>query len=116
MKCERLSLLALTAIASMNLFASNTDFLRNTAMTFFTKEDLQLSRAAQTKALNQSKDGQKISWVNPKTGSHGVFVLMHTTRVNGELCRDLKMVSSAHLVHEKATYRFCKLKDEWKIV
>lgn len=116
MKCYRFAALALTAVVSVNLYASNCDFLRNTAMTFFTKEDLQLSKAAQVKALNHFKDGQAVAWKNPKTGSHGIFSPLRTVNVNGDVCRDLKMVNSSHLVHEKATYRFCKMHDVWKIV
>ena len=106
----------LLALFTLPAFAANQSFLSNTARSFFTKEDWQLSKAAQKAALNHYKDGQAIAWNNPRTGSHGVFFPFRTTRQNGEVCRQLKMVNTAQLVHEKATFRFCKFNDEWKII
>jgi 17 kDa outer membrane surface antigen len=104
-----------SAIA-LTVYASNHSFLGNSAMSFFSKEDWKLSKTAQDEALNQLKDGARLAWKNPKTGSHGIFLPMHTIHANGSVCRDMQIIHSANLVNDKATYRFCKLNNQWKIV
>lgn len=96
--------------------ALNTSFLGNSAISFYTKEDWSISRNAQIRALNQTEDGSRLVWANPKTGSHGVYLPVNTLYANGALCRDLEIRHSANQVNEKARYRFCKLHNEWKIV
>lgn len=107
---------ALLGAISLTGFASNCSFLSNSAMSFFTKEDIHLFKVAQKDALEHGKDGTKIAWNNSQTGSHGYFVPTHTTHHHGVSCRDIKMFNSANLINAKATYKFCKLHDEWKIV
>jgi len=107
---------ALTGIVSVAANASSFNFFSNSAMSFFTKEDWKISKTAEVKALDHLQDGVKLAWTNPNTGSHGIFVPRHTSRANGSLCRELSIVHTANLVNEKAIYRFCKLKDQWKIV
>ncbi len=112
-------IIKITAILFTLPFAAhalNTSFLGNSAISFYTKEDWSISKNAQIKALNQTEDGVKLAWTNPKTGSHGVFLPVHTLHANGALCRDLEIRHSANLVNEKARYRFCKLHNQWKIV
>ncbi|VVC75274.1 hypothetical protein AQUSIP_05620 [Aquicella siphonis] len=101
---------------SFSAAASNCSFLSNSAMSFFTKDDWQLSKAALSDALNHSRDGIKVAWHNPRTGSHGIYVPSHTTHTHGSVCRHLKILNTANLVNEKASYTFCKLHNEWKIV
>jgi hypothetical protein len=96
--------------------ASNFSFLGNSAMSFFTKEDWKISKSAQNKALNQIEDGARLAWLNPGTGTHGIFLPMHTFHANGAVCRDLEILHTANQVNEKAIYRFCKLNNQWKIV
>jgi len=105
-----------TGVASFAAYGSNTSFLSNSAMSFFTTEDWKISKTAEVKALNQNKDGVKLVWTNPKTGTHGIFVPRHTFHAHGSLCRDMEIKHTANLVNEKAIYRFCKLNNQWKIV
>jgi surface antigen len=97
-------------------YASNTSFWSHSALSFFSKDDWRLSKAARNDALNHYKDGRVLTWKNPQTGTHGAFAPYHTTYQHGELCRNLKILSTSHLVHEKAIYRFCRQQNEWKIM
>jgi surface antigen len=106
----------LMCVMSVAAYASNFNFLSNSAMSFFTKEDWNISKTAEVKALNQNQDGVKLAWTNPRTGSHGIFVPTHTFHAHGSVCRDLSIMHTANMVNEKAIYRYCKLNDEWKIV
>lgn len=106
----------LFSVISCSAYSLNHNFLSNSAMSFYSKEDWSLSRTAQDKALNQNKDGVRLVWKNPKTGSHGIFLPKHTIHANGSICRDMQIVQSANSMHESSTYRFCKFKNQWKIV
>ena len=102
------------SMISFSVYSANFSFLSNTTMSYFTKEDWKLSKEAQNTALNK---GIKVSWNNPHTGNHGVFLPSHKINVvSGSECRNLKISNAANRMHEDATYRFCKLHDEWKIV
>lgn len=105
------------SMISLSAYSSNFSFFSNTAMSYFTKDDWKLSKAAQNEALNHYKDGVKVIWKNPRTGNHGVFLPSHTVQVSdGSICRNLKIMNTANRMHENATYKFCKLQNEWKIV
>lgn len=103
-------------IFSALVFASNFSFFGNSAISFFSKEDWRISKSAQAIALNQTQDGVKLVWTNPKTGTHGIFLPIHTMHAHGAVCRDLEILHTANQVDDKAIYRFCKLHDQWKIV
>ena len=113
-----ISMIIIACLSCMSLaaYASNAVFLSHSARSFFNKDDWRLSKEAQNEALNHYKDGRVVSWVNPKTGAHGKFSPYHTTFQRGELCRNLKILSTAKLVQGKAIYRFCRQQKEWKIM
>lgn len=102
--------------ASSYTLASNFSFFGNSAMSFFNKEDWKIARSAQVQALNQIEDGMKLAWTNPSTGSHGMFIPVHTYHARGSICREMEIMQTANMVKEKAVYRFCKMNNEWKIV
>jgi len=102
------------SMISFSVCSANLSFLSNTTMSYFTKEDWKLSKEAQNTALNK---GIRVSWSNPRTGNHGVFLPSHIINIaSGSECRNLKISNAANRMHEDATYRFCKLHNEWKIV
>lgn len=113
---SKVAIIVCLSSISLISYASNTSFLSHSARSFFSTDDWRLSKAAQSDALNHYRDGRVLSWINPKTGSHGTFVPYHTTYQRGELCRNLKILSTAHLVHEKAIYRYCRQQNDWKIM
>ena|SRR5258706_10362794 len=105
------------SIFSLTSHASNFSFFGNSAISFYTKEDWKIAKSAQITALNQIQDGVKLIWANPRTGSHGIFLPMHTYHArSGSLCRQMEILHTANRVNDKAVYRFCKMKNEWKIV
>ncbi len=101
---------------SLTGFAAHWSFFSNSAMSYFTKEDIHLFKIAEKDALEHGRDGTKIAWNNSRTGSHGYFVPTNTTTFHGISCRKVKMFNSANLINAKATYKFCKFNNEWKIV
>ncbi len=110
------TLLALSNVITFSVFASNYSFLKEAPGNYFTKEDWNLFYAAQNKALSNHKDGSKVTWKNPQSGSWGSFVPSHTTKERGTSCRKLTMFNSAAGRTSGATYKFCKIQGEWKVV
>lgn len=98
------------------IFAYNESFLNYSPVFYFTKEDTAIFNATKNKALENAKDGQKISWRNPKTGSNGYFIPSNTTRENGITCRMLKIYNMAHKVTGVSNYKVCKINNVWKMM
>ena len=106
----------LSIAASTSALALNFSFLNNAAVSYFSNGDYKLMESAADQALDQGKDGQKITWKNPNTTAWGYFIPKNTTRKNGVVCRNLTIFNSAKDVTGLATYPFCKLNGDWKIV
>lgn len=115
-KIEMILISLFVSLLPLSALSSNFSFFGNTAMGYLTKDDWKLSKAAQNEALNHYKDGMKVVWKNPRTGNHGVFLPSHTVEISGAVCRNLKIINTANRMNENATYKFCKLQNEWKIV
>ena len=107
-------LIALVFFMSFPLRSDNYSFLDDTAGQYFNEQDWAIYLKAQNLALNQYRDGSKLTWRNPATGSHGSFVPMNTMRKNGLLCRNLKIENNANYRTGVTTLTFCKNKGEWK--
>jgi surface antigen len=107
-----------SSIARFSLASSlNTSFLSHSPVSFFTKEDWKLSKAALQQTLEQYQDGVKVLWKNPQSGNYGTFLPTHTTRLaDGGICRDVTIMNMANKIQEDATFKFCKFRDAWKIV
>jgi hypothetical protein len=110
---KKLMMMFVLLSSSFSAFSANISFFSNTPISYFTKEDWKLSREAQNTALNK---GIKVSWHNPRTGNHGVFLPSQVISKDGSNCRNLKIMNAANRMQEDAIYRFCKLENEWKIV
>lgn len=104
-----------TLFLSSTLFAGNTSFYNYSPISFFDKSDAIMMNANMQTALDNYADGKKASWKNPSTGAFGYAIPSHTRKQNGWKCRDLTIFNSARDVTSKATYKFCKINNEWKI-
>lgn len=96
------------------LSQDNYEFLDDTAGQYFTDQDWAMFEKAMNKSLNNYKDGEKLQWKNPATGSWGSFMPSHSTRKTGILCRDLTIVNGANNRIGKSTLTFCKINHKWK--
>lgn len=103
------------SIISLSAFCANDSFLSNTAMSYFTKEDWKLFNKAQSDALNKGKDGAKVNWSNPQSGSFGYIIPSKAANLNGLRCRTLSFHNTAHLINGAGTYRFCYSNKKWMI-
>jgi surface antigen len=69
--------------------------LKNTPAEQFEEEDLRLFLDAGRTALNETPDGQTVSWENPETKAAGSITIIKT-RIRDELtCKQVKLHNSA---------------------
>jgi|HubBroStandDraft_6_1064221.scaffolds.fasta_scaffold935338_2 surface antigen len=102
-------------LLSFPAFAENYGFLNNTAMSYFTKEDWQIYNNTRMRALNNGKDGVKIQWNNPNSGSFGYIIPSNTIHKNDIVCRKLTSYTTANRISGETTVSLCKSKNKWLI-
>src|SRR5688572_33438201 len=85
----------LLAVYVSSVWAGNYSFLNYSPIRYLTTEDAEIYKAAEMKALNTTKDGQKVAWQNPHTGASGYLIPVKTEQLNGQTCRELKKIGRA---------------------
>src|SRR5262245_1558984 len=108
-------LISFLSMIALPVFAVNYGFMSNSAMSYFTKEDWQIFNKTQAEVLNKTKDGVKVNWSNPRSGSHGYMVASGTSHQNGMTCRYLTVYNTANLINGEGTFKFCKNNGKWMI-
>jgi surface antigen len=103
------------SLLPLSLQAANDAFLSNTAMSYFTQQDWVIFNKTQNNVLNRGKNGVKVTWNNPQSGSHGYMIPAAAPSQNGLVCRYLSFYNVANLIKGEGTYRFCKANNTWKI-
>jgi surface antigen len=116
MKKILLSLFLLSSLVVSSVYAFNLSFLSNSPVFYFTDADWKLSTETATRALNTGRDNVKMEWSNPKSGAHGYVMPFNTTIKNGNKCRRMRIFNEAHEVTGQATYLFCKIDNDWKVL
>lgn len=110
-------LMAGIVLYSSSTFAAGWRFLQYSAAQKFTDEDWEMLREAGGKALNETPDGQTVSWENPETGSKGTIELARSFEKDGQECRQVNIFNSAGGFSGQSTFSFCKdpASGEWKV-
>ncbi len=104
-------------IISSAACASGYNFLKNSPIAVFKKEDLSLMEKNIYKALDVVKDGETLSWENTKTGSSGVARPVKTFKYKSMDCRSLEIINRSKKATGESKFNFCKIKDNsWKII
>ena len=97
--------------------AANVNFLGEAPIAYMNDEDLRLFREAVGKALDDTADGQTVSWSNPKTSAGGEIKLIRTDDMHAELCRIAQVQNQAGGRENRGVYRACKdAKGDWRLV
>jgi surface antigen len=91
------------------------NFLNDSPVAYYTDQDWALYKAAARDALDNKKDGTKVTWKNPVNGHGGYFIPTHTTKKNGKTCRTLKIFNYGKSRTDASTYQVCKYPNGWKI-
>ncbi len=114
------TLFALSAFAAPALVqALDLTFLDQAPIRFFNDADLKMMSDAADQALDNSADGEAVSWSNEQTGSSGTLTPVRSFTRDGRDCRRLSVVSLASkATRGSATSNvdFCKVDGTWKIL
>lgn len=105
----------IASMMSLSSGAVNYGFMSNSAMSYFTQEDWQIFNKTQANALNRGKNGVKMAWSNPKSGSHGYMIPSDAPAQNGMKCRKITFYNTANQINGEGRYLFCKMNNTWKM-
>jgi hypothetical protein len=98
-------------------YAVDPLFLKNSPVSYFKQEDVDLMMKNAREVLDSSSPTAKQAWSNPKTGASGFAeVKGQFTATDGAPCKELRVGNLYKHVSGEATYTVCKYKDRGWIV
>ena len=109
-------LILAAACASPALAQSWVGLLKNTPVERFDKEDLRIFVATSDKALDETPDGQTLSWENPKTRHHGEITVLKSYESKGRPCKDLRVRNEADGRKGDNKLSWCKVDGKWRLL
>lgn len=96
--------------------AASVSFLGKAPIAYMTDEDKRLFQAAVAKALDDTADGDTVTWSNPATKAGGEIKLVRTEDADAMLCRIAQVHSRAGGRENRGVYRACKEADgPWRL-
>src|SRR5438477_11428324 len=106
MKTWKVVIGIIACMMSLSAFAVNYGFMSNSAMSYFTQEDWQIFNRTEANVLNRGKNGVKVLWSNPRSGSHGYMIPTSAPSQNGMQCRNVTFYNTANQVNGGGIYKF----------
>jgi surface antigen len=107
-----LALLGVTTLVS----ASNVQWLRDTAMSNMTEQDMEILRDAARNVLNYGPDGESKRWENKETGAKGILTPLDSFEQNDQFCRRLEAFNEVGGASGRSVFVFCRQEDgDWLI-
>lgn len=95
--------------------AANWGFLKDTPISNFTKEDMQLFTDTLKSGLDHAADGAKVSWSNTETGAGGTLTFLATREQPDTVCRQVQIANKAKGRQGNVIHIFCRNSaGEWK--
>jgi len=109
------TVLALTVITT-TVSASNVQWLRDTAMSNMTEQDMEVMRQTARNVLNNGADGESERWENKETGAKGVLTPLDSFEQNDQICRRLEAFNEVGGASGRSVFVFCRQEDgNWLI-
>jgi len=94
-------------------FVGNWSFLNQSGpYDAFSKDDFKIFKISANDALDKSKDGETVSWENPKSGAQGTHRLIRSFSRDNQKCRRLEMFSRLVDRQSRITFNFCLQPDD----
>jgi len=113
----RLMLAILLAAASFPAAAQNwVGLLKNTPAERFDEEDLRIFMDTGRKALNETPDGQSVTWENPKTKARGEITVVKSFESKGRPCKEVRLHNEAGGRKGNSQLSLCKVEDKWRLL
>jgi surface antigen len=96
--------------------ASNVQWLRDTAMSNMTEQDMEILRSAARNVLNYGPDGESKRWENKETGAKGILTPLDSFEQNDQFCRRLEAFNEVGGASGRSVFVFCRQEDgDWLI-
>ncbi len=106
-----------TVSAGVSAQAADVRFVGETPLASKNEEDMRLFRRAVGKALNDTADGQTLTWEHPGTEASGEIKLIRTDDMHATLCRIVQVRNQANGRETRRVYRACKeANGNWRLV
>jgi surface antigen len=104
--------MGITTLAS----ASNVQWLRDTAMSNMTEQDMEVLRDTARNVLNYGPDGEPQRWENKETGAKGILTPLDSFEHNDQFCRRLEAFNEVGGASGRSVFVFCRQEDgDWLI-
>jgi surface antigen len=108
--------LLLLAGAINTASAANVRWLKDSALSKMTAEDMEILRSAARNVLDYGPDNESRRWENTGTGARGVVTPLDSFEQDGMFCRRLEAFSEVAGVSGRGVYVFCRQEDgTWRI-
>ena len=115
-KTLRLLMLVSLVCATAPILAGNVKFLKDSALSKMSNEDMEILRAAARNALDYTADGQPRRWENQQTGASGILTPLDTSEQDGTSCRRLEIFNDVRGETGRSVFEFCRQPDgTWRI-
>lgn len=85
--------------------------LKNTPAERFNEDDMLMFLNAAKKAINETPDGETVSWENPETKAHGSIKIEKTGTRNGQTCKSVRIANEAGNRKGNQLLDICQGKD-----
>lgn len=118
MKSSASLTVALLALAAVPSWAFNTQFLKETPYTKFSKEDKRLLTQNIDKALAESGDGQTTEWKNEASGASGSLTPQKSFERDGRKCREIEVRNRYKALQDQGpgVFIYCQDKSgKWQL-
>jgi surface antigen len=90
-------------------------FLKHSPARHFTKQDWEIAKTATRDILENHKQGERVIWDNPDSGSSGDLTIIKAGKSSGKLCKKLKITNRVKGQEHTSSHVFCKQADgKWK--
>jgi len=110
-------LFTLLAVHASHAAGQNLLFLTDAPIQAMTPADRELFVRSMNRALDQTRDGDSLSWENPSTGARGTITPTSSWQDQGQPCRALQFDNQVKGRSGRSSFSFCKQSDgSWAIV
>jgi surface antigen len=111
-----LAFVGLLAVSPMVMAQNWVGLLKNTPAERFDDEDLRLFMDTGRKALNETPDGETLSWENPKTRARGDITVVRSFEWKTHPCKEVKLHNEAQGRKGDSTLGLCKVDGKWRLL
>lgn len=110
-----LTALTMAILLTTAASAQNIGFLSKGPIAYLDDDEKAMLTEALNQALENSADGETVTWDNPKSGNNGRIKVFDTHQDYGTTCRTIRTLTKAAGREGGGVYRLCRADDNtWR--